>query len=552
MPRTPAIYPPLRPLSALLVAGLFTGLAASALAQDFDSDGTPDASDNCVYIANASQLDNDGDGLGNTCDNCTGVANGPLAPDAGGFVQRDTNANGFGNVCDGDFNGNGFVTSTDFSDHFVPCFQIGLVEPGSACEHVDMNGSGTITSTDFANFFSPVFVAGVSGPSGFSCAGTTPCPLVRIEIPFDEAVVDTAAIDISGTVDPPGIPVSINGTSANVAGSSFTLLGLPLNLSTNQITATATLTGQSVSDTIAVVRLPDPPPPAGPPPSAPEIEDLTAATDFFAATGFLHGPGGIQSVPDPSIFDPERVAVLRGRVFQRNGGGLGGVTVSVLDHPEFGTTVTRDDGMFDLAVNGGARLTVEYRHPAYLRAQRAERVPWNDYVFLPDVFLTFLDAEVTTVMQSAMSIQPVQGSVSEDADGERQATLLVPSGTTAQMVMPGGSTQSFTGPLAMRATEFTVGPDGPDAMPGELPATSGYTYAVEFTVDEALSAGAESVTFNQPIPAYVDNFIGFPVGTIVPVGSYNLAEGAWEPEPNGRVIEIVSISGSPPGTCQRL
>ncbi|MCG8417153.1 MAG: hypothetical protein MJE77_04315 [Proteobacteria bacterium] len=72
--------------------------------------------------------------------------------------------------------------------------------------------------------------------------------------------------------------------------------------------------------------------------------------------------------------------------------------------------------------------------------------------------------------------------------------------------------------LAVRATEYTVGEGGQAAMPGSLPATSGYTYAVELSVDQALQAGATRVEFSQPLPFYVDNYLDFPTGEIVPVG----------------------------------
>ena len=58
-------------------------------------------------------------------------------------------------------------------------------------------------------------------------------------------------------------------------------------------------------------------------------------------------------------------------------------------------------------------------------------------------------------------------------------------------------------------------------MPGELPASSGYTYAVELTVDEAMANGGGDVRFSPPPIHYVENFLGFPVGSIVPVGSYD-------------------------------
>ena len=66
--------------------------------------------------------------------------------------------------------------------------------------------------------------------------------------------------------------------------------------------------------------------------------------------------------------------------------------------------------------------------------------------------------------------------------------------------------------LNVRATEFTIGPDRPWSMPVALPPSSGYTYAAEFSVDEALAAGALDVQFDRPIYTYVENFLNFPVG----------------------------------------
>ena len=94
----------------------------------------------------------------------------------------------------------------------------------------------------------------------------------------------------------------------------------------------------------------------------------------------------------------------------------------------------------------------------------------------------------------------------------------------------------------MRATEYTVGTTGPDAMPGGLPATSAYTYAVEYTLDEALAAGATRVDFDTPVAAYTDNFLGFPVGETVPAGYYDRELARWVPAPSGRVIKVLSES----------
>lgn len=120
--------------------------------------------------------------------------------------------------------------------------------------------------------------------------------------------------------------------------------------------------------------------------------------------------------------------------------------------------------------------------------------------------------------------------------------MIFPTGTHASMRMPDGSSQPLDH-LTVRQTEYTVGDSGPSAMPADLPKTSSYTYAAEFSVDEATQAGAAGVDFDQPVASYTDNFVGFPVGDVVPSGWYNRAKAAWEPSANGRVVKVLSEDG---------
>ncbi len=115
--------------------------------------------------------------------------------------------------------------------------------------------------------------------------------------------------------------------------------------------------------------------------------------------------------------------------------GISGVTITILNHSEYGQTLSRADGMFDLAVNGGGHVTVEYEKEDYLPAQRQVKVPWQDYVWLPDVIMIPVDPQVTTVdLTSSEPFQVAQGSVVTDDDGTRQAVLMIPQGTTAAVV----------------------------------------------------------------------------------------------------------------------
>ena len=85
-------------------------------------------------------LDTDCDGIPDTQDNCIYVPNGPLAPDAGGHSQWDTNGDGFGNVCDADLNNDRLVTVTDYA--------ILRSRLNTTNADADLNGDGQVTATD--------------------------------------------------------------------------------------------------------------------------------------------------------------------------------------------------------------------------------------------------------------------------------------------------------------------------------------------------------------------------------------------------------------------
>jgi len=110
--------------------------------------------------------DNDGDGVFNVLDNCSTRAN--AAP-----LDCDTDNDGYGNLCDGDFNQSNATDATDFSVSFLPDFKKGT----DAGKGTDMNCSGVVDATDFSTGFLPQFKTGKPGPSGLHCAGTIPCDL---------------------------------------------------------------------------------------------------------------------------------------------------------------------------------------------------------------------------------------------------------------------------------------------------------------------------------------------------------------------------------------
>jgi subtilisin family serine protease len=142
----------------------------SGLAGDASCTGGATAScdDNCVLTQNASQVDSEADGRGNLCDNCQRADNGPSAPDAGGFIQRDTNLDGYGNVCDPDYDNNGKVNDDD-----VAIFWTALTS-STYTPDVDNDGDGAIGRSDYAIL--RALYGDPPGPSGLACAGSDFCP----------------------------------------------------------------------------------------------------------------------------------------------------------------------------------------------------------------------------------------------------------------------------------------------------------------------------------------------------------------------------------------
>ena len=270
----------------------------------------------------------------------------------------------------------------------------------------------------------------------------------------------------------------------------------------------------------------------------------TRFTDLLDALAPLYvGDDAVQVGLDPSLLDPARTAGLRGRVLDRDGQPLPGARVDLLGHAELGHTTSQPDGTWTMAVAGGQVLTATVTLEGHVPVQRTTTVPWGDIATLPDVVLMPYDDRSTTIALPVDGPTGHVGSTQTDEDGTRAAGLLFRDGTTATMTLPGGSTEPLSS-MTVRATELTVGSVGPLAMPGELPPGSLYTYAVELSVDEAVAAGAVRVDFSQHVALHVDNFLGFPVGSEVPVGVYDSDTASWLPTPEpGIVLAVVGDDG---------
>lgn len=103
--------------------------------------------------------DADGDGIPDDQDNCIDVSNGPRIPDRGGYSQRDTDLDGYGNVCDPDFDNSGLVDQDDV------VLLRGAFGSETAADQ-DLNGDGVVDAFDI-----PLFRTLYGKAPGPSCCG---------------------------------------------------------------------------------------------------------------------------------------------------------------------------------------------------------------------------------------------------------------------------------------------------------------------------------------------------------------------------------------------
>ncbi|HEX6616918.1 MAG TPA: RHS repeat-associated core domain-containing protein [Gemmatimonadales bacterium] len=460
------------------------------------------------------------------------------------------------------------VTRTVIRDTQTPVLSVTAPADGSGTRDTSITVSGTVSDANpvsvsvngtpltvtGGNFSGPVALA--YGPNVLTTTATdgagnaatdvrtvtrdTVAPVLTVSAPVGGTSVSSESVVVSGTVtDQFPVTVTANGINLPVTSGSFSG-SVPLGPGANVVLVVATDQGSNRSVVSrAVFRAGSIPPD---PSTVASAIDPSSATTFESAIAFLYsGANPIQTGVAPGTIKPLRAAVFKGRALDRAGQPLSGAAVTVAGHPEFGGTYTRADGAFDLAVNGGDQLVIQLAKAGYLSVQRSVLPLTQDFLVLEDVVLSPADTAATQIA-FADPVETAHGSTVSDTSGARRATLMFKQGTQASMTLADGSVQPLAS-VSVRATELTVGPNGPAAMPGTLPATSGYTYAVDLTLDEAVAAGATDVQFSKPVAFYLDNFLGVPVGAKMPVGFYDEQKGRWVPSPDGKVLKIVAVSG---------
>nr|XP_050039980.1 teneurin-m-like isoform X1 [Dermacentor andersoni] len=118
---------------------------------------------------------------------------------------------------------------------------------------------------------------------------------------------------------------------------------------------------------------------------------------FFQRMQFLIEEDSVQSYAKKDAFNDSlirnhfnasRASVVRGQVVSSSGSPLKGIRVGTAGDGLIGFTVTRDSGWFDLMVNGGGAVTLQFRRDPFDLHERTVMVPWNEIVVMNKVIMS--------------------------------------------------------------------------------------------------------------------------------------------------------------------
>ncbi|XP_028969053.1 teneurin-m [Galendromus occidentalis] len=132
---------------------------------------------------------------------------------------------------------------------------------------------------------------------------------------------------------------------------------------------------------------------------------------FFQRMQFLIEDDSVQSYASKGAFNhstlwnhfnTSRASVIRGQVVSTSGSPLMGVRVGIASDSAAGFTVSRLDGWFDLMVNGGGAVTLQFRRDPFKVHERTLTVPVNDIMVLGQVIMSLTEMKIPDITKLAV------------------------------------------------------------------------------------------------------------------------------------------------------
>ncbi|XP_029639322.1 teneurin-m isoform X3 [Octopus sinensis] len=120
-------------------------------------------------------------------------------------------------------------------------------------------------------------------------------------------------------------------------------------------------------------------------------QSTSTTASFFEKMKFLIENNSVQTYATRHAFNESQVSVISGSVLTRDGSSLIGVRVGVVTQPLYGYTFTRAGGRFDILVNGGGSVTLQFNREPFPAQSASVLVPWNQIITMDTVIMTLED-----------------------------------------------------------------------------------------------------------------------------------------------------------------
>ncbi len=431
----------------------------------------------------------------------------------------------------------------------------GLAPAGTQTLQVNLSGSGFLPETTVSllgrtrsiRFFSDASIeitltaADMAQSGVLEVVASNPGPGGGSSRPMGFTV--TNPLPVLSSLSPNSVNAGSGGFTLDLYGANFAP-GAAVTLNGNPIAATWIDSGRLKASVPAEavraagsfpVVVTNPPPSGGP--SAPLILLVTGASTVAPLPNGSYGKQYEDLIPSNATilaYDPKRFSLITGQVKDQAGEALTGVKVGIHGRPEYGSAQTDISGRFSLPLDGGGTVTLTYQKASYLTAHRQVEAPWNGIVGAETVVMVPEDSKATAVTFDGNQTRVIThtSTTVDDVRGPRGTTLVF-SGDNQALVKDALGNEQPLNNITVRATEYIT----PNSMPAKLPPNSAYTYCAELSVD-----GAKSVRFQKPVVMFVDNFLNFRVGEIVPVGYYDRERAVWAPVKNGVVVKLLDTN----------
>ncbi|XP_053203899.1 teneurin-m-like isoform X2 [Panonychus citri] len=134
-------------------------------------------------------------------------------------------------------------------------------------------------------------------------------------------------------------------------------------------------------------------------------QPLSPTASFFQRMQFLIEDDSVQSYAHRKAFNDSQVSVIRGQIISPSGNGLMGVRVGVVNDQYLGIVVSRDAGWFDIMVNGGSAVTLDFRRDPFKPIQRTVFVPWNQIVVIGQITMDSDEIKTPDYHRSSICVE---------------------------------------------------------------------------------------------------------------------------------------------------